>query len=156
MNHPTPFHRRCVILLAGATFLIANVSLFAAQLPSRQYPIEAFIDTLGLQGASFSADESRILFSSNKSGIWNAYSIPVGGGDWMPVTRSTTDNNYAVAYFPHDNRVLVTRDQGGNELDHLYVVDGNGKLKDLTPGDKLKAQFGGFSKDGKRFFVATN
>ena len=50
-------------------------------LPSKQYPIEAFVETVGLQGASFSADESRILFSSNKTGVWNAYSIPVGGGE---------------------------------------------------------------------------
>ena len=156
MNVSASFRRCLASMLAGATLLLAGASALASELPSKQYPIEAFIDTLGLQGASFSADESKILFSSNKSGIWNAYSIPVGGGDWTPVTRSTTDNNYAVAYFPHDDRVLITRDEGGNELNHLFVVDANGKLKDLTPGDKLKAQFYGFSHDGKRFFVATN
>ena len=125
-------------------------------LPSKQYPIEAFVETVGLQGASFSADESRILFSSNKTGVWNAYSLPAKGGEWTPVTRSTGDNHYAVAYFPHDDRVLVTRDQGGNELNHLYVVAADGSLKDLTPGEKLKAAFFGFSQDGKRFFVQTN
>ena len=38
-------------------------------------------------------------------------------------------------------RVLVTADQGGNELNHLYVIGTDGKRTDLTPGDKLKAQF---------------
>ena len=156
MKVPTPFHRCFKSLLVSATLLLAAGGVVAADLPSKQYPIEAFIDTLGVQGASFSADESKILFSSNKTGIWNAYSIPANGGDWTAITRSTTDNNYAVAYFPADDRVLVTSDQGGNELDHLFVVGKDGKLSDLTPGAKLKAEFYGFSQDGKHFFVATN
>ncbi|MEG3790408.1 alpha/beta fold hydrolase [Lysobacter sp. CCNWLW3] len=128
----------------------------AAALPSKQYRIQDFIDTVGVAGASFSADESRLLFSSNKSGIWNAYSMPVEGGEWTPVTRSTVDSTYAVAYFPHDDRVLFTRDQGGNELNHLYVIGADGKERDLTPGDKLKAGFEGFSHDGRHFYVSSN
>lgn len=124
--------------------------------PSRQYGIEEFVESIGVSGASFSADESKILFSSNRSGIWNVYSMPVGGGEWTAVTDSTTDNNYAVAYFPHDDRVLATRDQGGNELNHLYVIETDGSERDLTPGEKLKAMFAGFSHDGDRFFVLTN
>jgi len=141
------------VVLADALPIAA---VAASALPSKQYPIEAFVDTIGLQGASFSSDETRLLFSSNKSGVWNTYSIPVAGGDWTAITTSTTDNHYAVAYFPQDDRVLVTADQGGNELNHLYVVGTDGKRTDLTPGDKLKAQFAGFSKDGTQFFVETN
>src|SRR5687768_3062885 len=77
--------------------------------PSKQYPIEDFVETVGVGGASFSADESRILFHSSKSGIWNAYTMPVTGGEWTPVTASTTDNVYALSYFPADDRVLVAR-----------------------------------------------
>lgn len=124
--------------------------------PSKQYGIEEFIESTGVAGASFSADESRILFSSNRSGVWNVYSMPVGGGEWTPVTTSATDNTYSVAYFPNDDRVLVTRDQGGNELDHLYVIDPEGNERDLTPGGNLKADFMGFSQDGGSFFVITN
>jgi len=134
----------------------ATTPASSSTLPSKQYRIEDFIETTGVTGASFSADESRILFSSNKSGIWNTYSMPVAGGDWTAVTKSTTDNNYAVSYFPDDDRVLVTRDQGGNELNHLYVIDTDGKERDLTPGDKLKANFAGFSHNGKHFYVTSN
>ncbi len=134
----------------------AAIAATATQLPSRMYGIEEFVDTVGVSGASFSADESRLLFSSNKTGVWNTYSMPVGGGDWTPITRSTTDNHYAVAYFPDDDRVLITRDQGGNELNHVYVIGTDGMERDLTPGAKLRAQFSGFSRDGKSFFVASN
>ena len=134
----------------------ATVAAASTQLPGRMYGIEEFVETVGVSGASFSADESRLLFSSNKTGVWNTYSMPVGGGEWTPVTRSTTDNHYAVAYFPDDDRVLVTRDQGGNELNHLYVIGTDGVERDLTPGAKLRAQFSGFSRDGKSFFVSSN
>jgi dipeptidyl aminopeptidase/acylaminoacyl peptidase len=130
--------------------------------PQKQYTIEQFINTTSVSGGSFSADESRILFSSNKTGIWNAYISPVGGGEWTPITQSTTDSTYAVAFFPGDDRILFTRDQGGNELNHLYVLEpagggkGYGEPRDLTPGDKLKAQFAGWTPDGSAFYVQTN
>ena len=124
--------------------------------PARQYAIEEFIESTGLNGASFSADESRILFSSNKSGVWNVYSMPVGGGEWTALTDSSTDNSWSVAYFPADDRVLIARDKGGDELDHLYVIAADGSEKDLTPGDKLKADFLGFTRDGSAFHVMTN
>lgn len=124
--------------------------------PAKQYRIEDFVESTGVSGASFNADETRLLFSSNKTGIWNVYSMPVAGGEWSPVTESTTDNNYAVAYFPTDDRALITRDQGGNELNHLYVVQADGSEKDLTPGENLKAEFLGFNGPGDAFHVITN
>ena len=108
-----------------------------------------------MTGASLSADESRILFSSNKTGIWNVYAILVTGGEWTPITKSTTDSTYAVSFFPKDDRILFTRDQGGNEHNHLHVLK-DGQERDLTPGEKLKAQFGGWTPDGSGFFVVSN
>src|SRR5262245_10731755 len=64
--------------------------------PAKQYTMEQFLDTTSIAGASFAADESRILFSSNKTGIWNAYTVPVAGGEWTPVTKSAKDSTYAV------------------------------------------------------------
>ena len=124
--------------------------------PAKQYAIEDFVASTGVMGASFSADESRLLFSSNRRGVWNVYSMPVAGGEWTDVTSSDTDNSYAVSYFPADDRVLVTRDQGGNELDHLYVIEADGSERDLTPGENLKAAFLGFTADGSAFHVMTN
>jgi dipeptidyl aminopeptidase/acylaminoacyl peptidase len=47
-------------------------------------------------------------------------------------------------------------DQGGNELDHLFVLETNGTPKDLTPGEKVKAMFAGWTGDKKAFWVLTN
>ncbi|HEX6083530.1 MAG TPA: S9 family peptidase [Thermoanaerobaculia bacterium] len=138
-------------------FIVALVpAALAKTRPSKQYTIEQFMNTIAVSGASFSPDEKEILFSSDQSGIRNVYAIPVKGGKARALTTSTTDTTSAVAYFPHDARFLYTRDQGGNELNHLYVREKDGGERDLTPGEKLKAGFAGWSGDRKSFFVRSN
>ena len=122
----------------------------------KQYSIEQFMATTSVTGASFSKDEKQILFSSNESGIFNAYTMPVTGGAPTPLTRSTTDSTYAIGYFYNDDRVLFTRDSGGNERNHVYVRELDGSERDLTPGDKHRAMFAGWRPDGSGFYVATN
>ena len=122
----------------------------------KQYTIEQFLTTTAIGGSSFSPDEKSILFSSNKSGIYNVYTIPVTGGEPKQLTRSTTESTFSIGYFPNDSRVLYTHDQGGNENNHVYVLGADGKEKDLTPGDKVKAQFIGWTHDGKAFYISTN
>ncbi|MEP7155027.1 MAG: S9 family peptidase [Betaproteobacteria bacterium] len=126
-----------------------------AKTPKR-YTIEQFLATTNYNGASFSADEKRILFNSNETGIFNAYSMPATGGKAEALTKSTTDTTYAVSYFPKDDRMLFTRDKGGDENNHLFVRELDGADKDLTPGDKLKARFLGWHPDGAVFYVESN
>jgi dipeptidyl aminopeptidase/acylaminoacyl peptidase len=128
----------------------------ARKRPSKLYTIEQFLDTENVGGASFSHDAKRVLFSSNRTGIFNAYVRPVTRGEATAITKSTTDTVFAVSFFPADDRILITRDQGGNELNHLYVIGPDGVEKDLTPGEKLKAMFAGWTPDGKAFYVQTN
>jgi dipeptidyl aminopeptidase/acylaminoacyl peptidase len=143
------------LLLLGCVVAAAPAAPAAPRVP-KQYTIEQFYATIGLRDASFSSDEKRILFSSNQTGVYNVYSVPVTGGTPTNLTSSTTDTTYALSYFPSDDRVLYTRDQGGNELNHLYVRELDGKERDLTPGDKLKATFDGWSGDRTAFWVETN
>jgi dipeptidyl aminopeptidase/acylaminoacyl peptidase len=134
--------------------LLAAPALAAHRAP-RSYSIEQFMSTTAVTGASFSADESRILFSSNTTGVYNVYSVPVAGGPPTPMT-SSKDTTIAVSYFRNDDRILFTRDQGGNELNHLYVREKDGTERDLTPGARLKAAFSGWTPAGDAFYVATN
>ena len=140
-------------------FLLATLvatTLFAKPRPSKLYTIEQFMNTVAVGGASFSPDEKEILFTSDETGIRNVYAVPVAGGKARALTTSATDTTSAISFFPHDTRFLYTRDQGGNELNHLYVREKDGSERDLTPGDKLKAMFASWSGDKKAFFVQTN
>ena len=120
------------------------------------YEVADFYRNTSYSGASWSSDRRRLLISSNRTGIWNAYAIPVGGGAEQPLTRSTTNSIFAQSYFPHDDRILFTSDQGGNELTHVYVRNADGTTKDVTPGEKLKANFLGWAGDDRSFLVSTN
>ncbi len=128
----------------------------AAATPVLQYTIEQFMDTVRIGGSSFSSDEKHVLSHNNQTGIFNVYSVPVAGGEAKQLTNSTRESTYAVSYFPNDERFLYTYDRGGNENSHLYLREADGSERDLTPGDKTKADFAEWSADRKSFFYSTN
>lgn len=121
-----------------------------------RYTIQQFLGTTTLQGAAFSPDGSKILVSGNQTGVANAYAIPVDGGPPQQLTHSTTDHIRAAAYFPTDERFVYASDQGGNELSHVYVRELDGTVRDVTPGERLRANFLGWARDDRSFYVQTN
>lgn len=140
---------------APATTSNSGAPAQSTSLPA-QYTMEDFYGNASFDGASWSPDAKTILVSSNISGIWNAYTISASGGTPTPLTKSTTNSIRAISYFPADERILYSSDEGGNELTHIYVRNPDGTTQDLTPGAKLKANFQGWAGDDKSFFVSTN
>lgn len=130
----------------------------AARPPARtfRYDARTFFENVRMFGASFSHDGSRVLVSSDATGVFNVYAQPVAGGAPTQLTKSTKDSHFALGYFPDDDRYLFGVDGGGNELTHIWVAELDGTTKDLTPGDKVKAELLGFSKDKRAFYVTTN
>jgi len=143
---------------------IAAIGLLAigtSALAQKVYPTKAFYENTRYSlppqdGHAFSADGKRLLISSDKTGVVNVYVLPVAGGTPTPLTTSTSNATFATSWFPKDDRILFTADQGGNELNHLYVRGLDGQVKDLTPGEKLKAQFAGWHASGDTFYITTN
>ena len=136
--------------------LILILFVFACQKSDyrevKQYTIEQFMNTVSIRGSSFSADESSILFSSNKSGIYNAFTIPVAGDEPTQITTSKDNAIFAISYLPNDNRILYRSDKAGNEISHIYLLNEDGTVQDLTPDEKARATFSGWSFDRKSFF----
>lgn len=148
---------RCIVLGSLVTVIsgcAAGGAHVARDVP--RHEARVFFENVAYQGASFSHDESKLLLTSDATGVYNVYSVPVAGGPLEQLTRSSTNATYAVSWFPNDNRFLFTADQGGNELNHLYVRELSGEERDLTPGERLKANFLSWSQDGKNFFASTN
>lgn len=121
-----------------------------------QYAAETFFATTTLFGSSLSHDNSEVLVTSDADGIFNVYSYPIAGGAPSQLTRSTSDAYAGISWFPNDKRFLYSADQGGNELNHIYVRERDGSVRDLTPGEQLKAAFLGWHEDQQSFFVMTN
>jgi dipeptidyl aminopeptidase/acylaminoacyl peptidase len=121
-----------------------------------RYSVEDFMNTTRIAGASFAPDGRKLLFSSNQTGVFNAYEIPVEGGAPVQLTHSTDNAIFVRGYFPNDERFLYSSDAGGNERSHIYVRERDGTVRDLTPGDQVRATFSGWAHDDRSFFVATN
>lgn len=126
-----------------------------------RYSAQQFYDSTAYvvpsaSGHAFTPDGSKLLIGHDGSGVFNAYLQPVGGGEAEALTQSTTNAIFPVSLFPKDGRLLYTSDGGGNELTHLFVRAEDGAVRDLTPGEKVKAQWIGWSADKARFYVATN
>lgn len=121
----------------------------------KQYDAETFFDTTSIMGSSFSPKGDKILVSSDESGIYSLYEVDIKTAKKNRLT-DFEDSTYAVAYFPKDERVLFTKDSGGNERYHIYVRETDGTVKDLTPGEETRAGFAGFTEDGKHFFITSN
>ena len=122
----------------------------------KRYDIKTLLSNLRLSGSAISPDGLRVLFSSNATGVMNLFEVSVYGGAPTALSSSSTDSLYAIRYFPNDDRILYSADQGGNELNHIYVRAADGSVRDLTPGSKHKASFFGFADDEKSFFVLSN
>lgn len=120
------------------------------------YTIDQMMDNESISGGSFSPDNSKLLVSSNRSGIYNMYTIPVAGGDPVPVTSSDNSSVFAISYFPADERMLYRMDNNGDEIYHIYLLDSLGTHTDLTPDAGARAEFYGWAKDDKSFFYGSN
>ena len=119
------------------------------------YSIAQFMDNETVFGDSFSPDNSKLLVTSNRSGIFNIYTVPVTGGEFNPITNSDSSSVYGISYFPKDERILFRMDNNGDEIFKLYVKNGD-SIQLLTPAENARAIFYEWSKDDKSFFYTSN
>ncbi|MBC2839382.1 S9 family peptidase [Robiginitalea sp. SC105] len=120
------------------------------------YTIEQMMDNENVGGGSFSPDNSKLLVSSNRSGIYNMYTVPTSGGDFVPVTASDSSSVFAISYFPDDERKLFRMDNNGDEIWHIHLMDRDGTSRDLTPDEGARALFYGWSEDKQSFYYGSN
>ncbi len=146
----------CSLLFVGCSPQQTEDNQSAATTAVPQYSAATFFNTTTLFGSSISHDGSAVLVTSDASGIYNVYRYPVDGSAPTQLTQSTTNAYMGVSWFPNDDRFLYTADQGGNELNHVYVQLPDGTSQDLTPGENLKAMVAGWHEDKVHFYIMTN
>lgn len=151
-----------VLALAAAGAALAAPPVQAPTTTSvRTYSAAQFFETTEHRLASgsglvFSPDGRFVLISSDRSGVFNAYAVPVDGGEPVALTTSATNATYALSWFPHDDRILVVADRGGDERTHVYVRERDGSLRDLTPGEDVAAELLGWNADRSAIWIVSN
>lgn len=120
-----------------------------------RYTIEQFMDNESVMGSGLSPDKTKLLVTSNRSGIFNMYNIDVATGEYTTLTQSDSASVYAISYFPADERILFRMDGNGDEIYKLFVKDGE-NITRLSPAENVRALFYGWSSDDTGFYYATN
>jgi len=121
-----------------------------------QYTIEQFYKNKSVRGGAFNNAETKLLVSSNETGIFNAFEINMDSGQKKQITFSNKESFYVIDEVPDTDLILYTADKGGDENNHIYLLAKDGSSTDLTPGDNVKASFGGWSEDKKFMFYSSN
>jgi len=121
-----------------------------------EYTIEQFYKNVNIYGGSFSADFSKLLVTSNQTGIYNVFSLPIDGTPMEQLTNSTTNSYFGISYFPEDDRFLYSADNGGDEISHIYMQVTKDDVVDLTPAAQAKSEFFGWARNQESFFYTSN
>lgn len=121
-----------------------------------RYSIEQFYKNTQIRGGAFSPDETKLLVSSNESGIYNLYEITIADSSRRALSSSTTESYFAVDYVPGTGEIIYSADKGGNEITHLHLLRADGSTQDLTPAPNEKASFALWSGDKKAFYYLSN
>lgn len=141
-------------------FMVFAAILFLASCTGKkevkQYTIDQFYKNVSIRFSDFSPDETKGLVTSNETGIYNLFEIDFADGSRKQVTFSDTESLFGIGYVHGTSQILYSADKGGNENDHIYLLDEDGTSTDLTPGDAVKASFSGFSLDKKVIYLLSN
>lgn len=121
-----------------------------------KYSIEQFMDNIGMGGGDFSADEKKVMVHSDKSGVYNIYTIPVTGGEMTQLTFSDSSSIFSQGFFPEDDRFLFMSDNNGDEKYHVYACHDDKNVKDITPWEGKRSVFYGWLYDEESFLVGSN
>ncbi|MBT8220223.1 MAG: alpha/beta fold hydrolase [Bacteroidia bacterium] len=121
-------------------------------IPVTEYTIEQFYSNTNVAGGAYSNDETKLLVSSNETGIYNVYEINIADGNKKQLTNSDNESFFAIDYVPGTSDILYSADKGGNEINHIYLQTEKGETTDLTPTEAEKAQFAGWSEDKKHMY----
>jgi len=121
----------------------------------QQYSIETLMSNNRSSGGYFSKDADKLIYSSDKSGIFNIYEVDLSTNEETQLTDSNEESFFVRGYSPNTGEVIYSADKGGNENSHIYLIR-KGNSIDLTPGENTKASFVGWTKDELGMYVISN
>ena len=149
-----------ILNLLKTHFALITLFLFIASCTETytptKYSIKQFYQNNRIGGGAFSNDETKLLVSSDESGIFNVYEIDIISGEKTQKTFSEKESFFAIDYLPGTNQILYSADKGGDELNHIFLMNEDGTTTDLTPDENEKASFAGWSKDKKSMYYTSN
>lgn len=123
-------------IIAGILLVSA---LSTAQTP-KKIPLRDFFKNPEKTAFLISPDGKYISHVEPYERRMNIFVQPISGGESKRIT-SVTDRDLSGYFWKGNDRLLFTKDFGGDENFHLFAVDREGKsMKDLTPFDSVRVE----------------
>ena len=118
------------------------------------YELERYLTIRQAYGASLGPD-GTLAFLLDTTGVSQVWTLDEPEG-W-PVQRTFYDEPVSFAsYSPVRDELVFGMDEGGNERQQFFRLDGDGTITPLTEKPEAKHTWGGWSTDGERFAFASN
>jgi dipeptidyl aminopeptidase/acylaminoacyl peptidase len=118
-------------------------------------PMKDFFRNPEKAGFAISPDGKYLSWVAPYESRLNVFVRPLAGGPEARVTSETARD--ISGYFWKGDRILYVKDFGGDENFHVVSVNLAGKdLKDLTPGEKLRAEMVDVLEDDDQFVLLSH
>lgn len=115
-----------------------------------------YLNTRSAYTPAWLSDGRRVAFLTDITGTPQVWAVDAAGG-WPDQLTFFRDKVWTLDASPTDDRLICTRDVGGDERYQLFLVSGDGaEVRRLTRDDEAIHHFGGWSRDGRRVVYASN
>ncbi|HEX8249677.1 MAG TPA: S9 family peptidase [Pyrinomonadaceae bacterium] len=132
------------------------LSAFSISIVAQSYTIQQYLNIRSALSPSLSPDGKRLAYLTNVTGTAQIWMMDLPSGAPKQITNYE-DNVGFVRWSPAGNGLVFGKARGGNENTQLFWMSSDGsQIKELTGDPKVRHNFGGWSKDGKRVFYSSN
>ncbi|GKZ14023.1 S9 family peptidase [Haladaptatus sp. T7] len=120
------------------------------------YDFERYLNVRSAYGASFDPTGERLSFLLNTTGVPQVWQLD-GPRAWPQQSTFYDERVTFVSWSPERDELAFGMDEGGNERQQLFRLDGDGEtITPLTAMPDAKHRWGGWNSDGSQFAFASN
>ncbi|WP_231184592.1 S9 family peptidase [Haladaptatus sp. DYF46] len=120
------------------------------------YDFERYLNVRNAYGASFDSAGKRLSFLLDTTGVPQVWQLD-GPRTWPNQSTFYDERVTFVSWSPERDELAFGMDDGGNERQQLFRLDGNGEtVTPLTAMPDAKHRWGGWNSDGSQFAFASN
>lgn len=121
-----------------------------------QYSLRQYLSIRSCAAPSMGASGRDVAFVTALTGTAQVWKVPTTGG-WSDQLTFFGSSISSVTWSPIEEQMIVVADIDGNEQFQLFLVKADGtQTVNLTNDPKVRHSFGGWSKDGKSVYYASN
>lgn len=130
--------------------------LLCLSVSGQPYTIQQYLNIKSAGGASLSPDARQMAYTTNVSGTSQIWIVDLPSGKPKQLTNYEDNIGFA-RWLPDGSGIVFGKARGGDENTQFFWMkpDGTG-VRELTNDPKVRHNFAGVSKDGKKIYYASN